>query len=87
MLDALAAAAAAARRASSNDRDVEIVLTEEGFVVRGRTIVNRGADSGERRAGLSATLDWPEFEGNPTLLENSVNLVVDRLQRTERGRE
>lgn len=85
MIAALIAGAAAARRASTQDRVVEIAVTEVGLVVRGHSTINRGADSGERRIGASGEIGWDEMEFNPALLENAVNLVVDQLQRTERG--
>lgn len=78
MIDVLRRAARTARIASTGEKLVDIVLTEEGFIVRGRVATRKG----ERRHSLD--LAWPEFDSRPDLLVNSVVLVsreVDRLER------
>lgn len=77
-LVALQHAAALARKASvarplQGERDVEITVTEIGFVVRGSAI------DGSGRRWSSLDLGWPEFESNPSLLANAVHLINDRL--------
>lgn len=77
-VDHLIEASQVARRASTGKRMIEIVLTELGLVVRGRTMV------GARRASHSIDLPWSEFTGSEHLLANCVRLVADRLVEAER---
>lgn len=77
----LIAAAAEARKATVKvgviSRDVEIVLTEQGLIVRGTTQI------GDLRAWAAQEIDWPEFHMGPSLLANSVRLVVAALSARE----
>lgn len=66
-------AAAAARKASHSGVDVEIVVTEEGFVVRGRLELRT-----EYRH-KSRDLSFADFILLPHLLLNSVGLVLTDL--------
>ncbi len=78
MMQAMMEAATLARRASvgkplQGERDIEIVLTEIGIVVRGSAI------DGSGKRWSSIDIDWPEFDMTPDLLPNAVRLVNDRL--------
>jgi hypothetical protein len=78
VIAALQAAARAARFASppTGRRGVEIVLTEDGLIVRGW---DRSAPKGEVRA--STEVSWQEIVGNNDLVENAVTLVTGALDR------
>jgi hypothetical protein len=77
VIDILTAAAEAARRASDDLQFVEIVVTEEGFIVRGERRV------GERRARATLDVSWAEFGANTALLGNAVYLVDTSLRRKQ----
>lgn len=78
-ISAMIEAAMAARRASIGGRDIEIVVTELGLVVRGILITDR------QSFVASNEVEWEEFEIRPHLLVNSVNLVLDKLIKPQRG--
>jgi hypothetical protein len=78
VIPVLQRAARTARKASTGEKLVDIVLTEEGFVIRGTVQTRRG----DRRYSLD--LAWPEFDARPDLLVNSVVLVERELGRLER---
>lgn len=76
MMQHLMAAAAEARRASSGERVVEIVITEDGLIVRGR-----GKSRGLIPISSTCDLDWSTFDHSPHLLLNSVRLVASDMDR------
>ena len=63
-------AARLAREKSTEGRSIYILITEEGFIVRGD------------RPPFTSALDvsWPEMDMNPGLLANAVYLVAGRLR-------
>ena len=79
MIAALQSAACAARTASSvlnSDRVVEIVLTEDGLIIRGRD-----ASRPPRVFRHAVEVDWREFAGHQDRPRNAVALVTDALDR------
>jgi hypothetical protein len=78
-IDHLIEASQVARRASTTHRDIEIVLSEVGLVIRGKTRV------GARAVAHSDELRWSEFDHSPHLLANGVRLIADRLAAAERS--
>lgn len=75
----LRAAARLAREASQGRRTIEIVVTEEGAVVRGWTVV--GGEDHTR--GQSRTVSWPELSSDLDLASNAVALVDRELSALE----
>lgn len=73
MIDAAKLAREATVKEGAIERDVEIIVTELGFVVRGMVKI------GPSWAHQSQQLDWAEFLTNPALLANSVRLVEQAL--------
>lgn len=63
-------AARLAREKSTEGRSIYMLVTEEGFIVRGD------------RPPFTAAVDvsWPEIDMNPGLLANAVYLVAGRLR-------
>lgn len=80
MISAMMNAAKLARHASSIDgkRLIEVLITEEGWVVRGRSIGKA------ETVGSAIEVDWPEFDRNTALLANAVSLVDRSLAERER---
>lgn len=75
----LKAAARLAREASRGRRTIEIVVTEDGVVVRGWTVV--GGEDHTR--GQSRTVGWPELSSPADLASNAVMLVDRELSAME----
>jgi len=76
----LRAAARLAREASQGRRTIELVLTEEGLLVRGWTVVD---PEFKRRA--SRGVPWPELSSPADLASNAV-ILVDRELSAMEGR-
>ncbi|ALC12525.1 hypothetical protein [Sphingopyxis sp. 113P3] len=74
----LRAAARLAREASQGRRTIELVLTEEGLLVRGWTVVD---PEFKRRA--SRDVPWPELSSPADLASNAVELVDRELSAME----
>jgi hypothetical protein len=55
-------------------RVVEVLITEEGLIIRGRYSDARHA------FGASEEVRWSELEGQPRLAGNAVRLVVRRIE-------
>lgn len=79
----LLAAAKLAREASQGRRMIEIVVTEIGVVVRGRTLLGTGAVAPATDRWASLDVPWDEVGINPDLLPNAVVLVDRKLSAAE----
>jgi hypothetical protein len=73
IVEAMIEAARHARNVSRDGLTVELLVTEEGWVVRGE------ADRDGRRWRYSMDLTWSEFDANPALLPNTARLTGERL--------
>lgn len=73
----LRAAARLAREASQGRRTIEIVVTEEGLVVRGWT------DGVGQMTPSSREVSWPELSSPTDLASNAVVLVDRELSALE----
>lgn len=78
MIPLLQRAARTARKASTGHRVVVVRLSEEGFVVAGRTLVKG------KEVGSSREVDWTDLDTRPDLLLNAITLVSGDLERAER---
>lgn len=76
MIDHLIRAAREAREQSSGERIIDIVVTELGFIVRGR-----GKSRGLVPIQHSVDLPWSQFDQSPELLTNAVRLTGRELDR------
>ena len=74
----LKAAARLAREASRGRRTIEIVVTEEGVVVRGWTVVDP-----EFKHRATRDVTWAELSAAEDLASNAVALVDRRLSAME----
>lgn len=72
-------AARAARVASTPNgviRNVDILLCEDGLIIRGR---DSSRPKAEVRAGLEAA--WIDVERNPAILTDAIRRIVEALDR------
>lgn len=74
----LQAAARLAREASQGRRTIELVVTEEGVIARGWTVVDPDF---KHRASREVT--WPELSSPADLASNAVMLVDRELSAME----
>lgn len=68
----LTAAARLAREASQGRRTIEIVVTEEGVLVRGRTVVD------DRQGNASHIIGWRELSQAVIDIASDAVVLVDR---------
>lgn len=73
----LRAAARLAREASQGRRTIELVVTEDGVVVRGRVVIGRATGHAGRE------VSWPELSSDLDLASNAVVLVDRELSAME----
>lgn len=78
-IDHLIEAAQVAKRAFRPMRAIEILITDAGFMVRGKTLV-----AGEP-AVSNVEYPWPKFQHRPEGLVEAVRRVDDALAKAEGG--
>lgn len=71
-------AASIARQQSNAERQIEIIVCEFGFIVRGA-----GRANGLIPISAVNHLSWAEYEHAPYLLANTVRLVAAEMDRQE----
>lgn len=73
MMDQLIAAARQARVESSGERLIDIVIVEEGLIVRGLARRPTGTVT------HTVAIDWPEMESPAPIVLNAVRLIARLL--------
>lgn len=80
----LRAASRLAREASQGRRTIEIVVTEEGVIVRGWTFTRHGSRFGVDKLHVAnREVAWPELSSPADLASNAVMLVDRELSAME----